>query len=196
VTSVAGVFGAASANDPNIGGIAGKALRESIEWSSGIPPVVIGAAVSFCAITLRDRNAIAAAVAALVLLNLPNATARLTQAFGTVPKPAREAAAALGASPVASFFGLIAPRAAWAIAAALFALAAQMIGETSAVAVAIRASEGPEPLTVQIWHFASNSSLAGTEAAACIVLVLAVGAFLALSRACLLGNHESDAAVR
>lgn len=193
LTTAIAIFAAAGANDTNIGRLAGTAVRESIEWSSGIPPVVIGVAVFFCAIALHDDNTIAAATFALVLLNLPNATARLTRAFGTVPRDAREAAAALGASPVASFFGLVQPAAVWAVAAAIFALTAQMIGETSAVAVAISASDGSEPLSVQIWHYAANSSMAGTEAAACMVLVLLVGLFRALSRACARRNVESNA---
>ena len=194
VTSLIAAFAAAGANDTNIGGFAGVAVRESIEWASGIPPVVIGVSVFFCAIAVHSQNAIAAATLALVVLNLPNAAARLTRAFATVSQDAREAAAALGASPVASFFGLIRPSAAWGVAAALLALAAQMIGETSAVATAISASDGPEPLSVQIWRYASNTSIAGTEAASCIVLVLCVGLFAALSRACARRNVESNAA--
>jgi ABC-type phosphate transport system permease subunit len=184
VTVGIGLFAAAAANDASIGGFAGPAVRESIEWASGIPPVVIGLSVFFCAIALHGDQAVAAAVAALVLLNLPNAAARLTQAFGTVPRDAREAAAALGASPAASYFALVQPAATWAVAGAVFTLGAQMIGETSAVAVAVSASDGPEPLSVQIWHYASNVSMAGTEAAACIVLVVAVGILMGLSRAC------------
>ncbi|MDQ6766223.1 MAG: ABC transporter permease subunit [Candidatus Eremiobacteraeota bacterium] len=188
---VAGVFAAASANDPSIGSMAGKALRESLEWSSGIPPVVVGAAVFFCVMALHAQNTILTAAVALILLNLPNATARFSRAFGMVPRQTRDAAAALGASPAASFFGLLAPSAAWAIASAFLTLAAQMIGETSAITIAISASFGPEPLSVKIWHFASNRSLAGTEASACIVLVFLIGILLALSRACLRRNVES-----
>lgn len=194
LTFLAAIFAAASAGDPSIGGIAGKALRGSFEWSSGIPPVVIGTSVFFAAAALREHNAIVAATVALILLNLPNATVRLAYAFDTVPRDAREAATALGASPVASFFGLVRPRASWAVAAALFALVAQMVGETSAVALAIGASAGPEPLAVKIWHFASNISLAATEAASCIVLVIAIGAFLALARACARKHVEAMAA--
>ncbi len=190
VTVGIALFAAAAANDSSIGGFVGSTVRESIEWSSGIPPVVIGVAVLFCAIAVRHQNTIVAATFALVLLNLPNAAARLAQAFATLPRGAREAAAALGASPVASYLGLIQPATGWAAAAALFALTGQMIGETSAVAVAIGASDQPEPLSVQIWHFASNASMAGTEAAACIVLVLVVGACFALSRACLRRSVE------
>jgi ABC-type Fe3+ transport system permease subunit len=184
VTIGIALFAAAAANDANIGGFAGPALRESMEWALGIPPVVVGLSVFFCTIALRADQAIVAAIAALVVLNLPNASARLTLAFGTVPRDAREAAAALGASPAASYFALVQPAAAWAVAAAVFSLAAQMIGETSAVAVAVSASDGPEPLSVRIWRYASNASMARTEAAACIILVIAIGTFLGLARAC------------
>jgi ABC-type Fe3+ transport system permease subunit len=191
ITFVAGLFAAGTENDPNIGGFGARALRESVEWSSGIPPVVIGAAVFFCAIALHNQNAVTMAVLALVLLNLPNATARLALAFGSVPLRAREAAAALGAPPAAVFLRLILPNASWAVAAALFALVAQMVGETTAIVIATSTSDGPQPLAVQIWHFASNSSLVANEAAACIVLVLVVAVFLALSRACLRRGVES-----
>jgi len=191
ITFVAGTLAAGSANDPNIGGIASKALRESIEWSSGTPPVVVGAAVFFCAIALHGQNALAMATFALVVLNVPNATSRLALAFGAVPRQACEAAAALGASSAASFFGLVLPLSVWAVAAALFAVAAQMIGETTAIAIAVSTSNGPQPLSVQIWHFASNRSLAGAEAAACAVLVTVIVIFLALSRACLRRGVEA-----
>jgi len=184
ITLGVALFAAAAANDSSIGGFAGLAVRESIEWSSGIPPVVIGVAVFFCAVALRYDNAIVAAVFALVLLNLPNAAARLTRSFGTVPRDAREAAAALGATPATAYFGLVQPHAAWAVAASIFGLASQMVGETSAVAVAVSASDGPGPLSVQIWRFASNSSMAGSEAAACIVLVIVISILHALAAAC------------
>lgn len=184
VTIGIALFAAVAANDPDIGGFAGPAVRDSMDWASGIPPVVVGLCVFFCTIALHGNQAIVAAVAALVLLNLPNASTRLTQAFGTVPKDAREAAAALGASPAASYFALVQPAATWAVAAAVFSLAAQMVGETAAVAVAVSASDGPEPLSVQIWHYASNVSMANTEAAACVVLALCVSVLIGLSRAC------------
>ena len=191
VTFVAGLFAAGSANDPNIGGIASKALRESIEWSSGTPPVVVGVAVFFCAIALHSQNALAMATFALVVLNVPNATSRLALAFGEVPRQTCEAAAAVGASSAASFFGLVLPASSWSIAAAALAVTAQMIGETTAIAIAISTSNGSQPLSVQIWHFASNRSLAGAEAGACVVLAFAVAVFLALSRACLRRGVES-----
>ena len=184
-TFAVGLFAAGSASDPNIGGIAAKALHESIEWSSGTPPVVVGVAAFFFAIAVHVQNALVMATIALVVLNVPNATSRLALAFGAVPRQACEAAAAAGASSAASFFGLVLPSSMWAVAAALFAVTAQMIGETTAIAIAISTSNGPQPLSVQIWHFASNRSLAGTEAAACIVLTLGVAVSLALSRACL-----------
>jgi ABC-type phosphate transport system permease subunit len=193
LTFAVALFAASSAGDPIIGGIAGRALRESFAWSSGIPPVVVGTAVLLCAIALDRHSALAAAIAALTLLNLPNATARLAHAFDSVPRRAREAAAALGASPAAVFFGLVQPSAVWAVASVLFVLLAQMVGETSAVALAISASGGPEPLAVQIWHFASNISLAGTESASCIVLVLVVGLCLGLSKACARRHLETMA---
>jgi ABC-type Fe3+ transport system permease subunit len=191
ITFIVGVFAAGSANDPNIGGIASKALRESIEWSSGTPPVVVGVAVFFIAIGLHSQNALALATLALVVLNVPNATSRLALAFDAVPRQAREAAAAIGASSAVSFFALVMPSSTWAVAAALFAVAAQMVGETTAIAIAISTSNGPQPLSVQIWHLASNRSLAGAEAASCAVLGLVIAVFLGLSRACLRRGVES-----
>lgn len=193
LTFVAGIFAAASANDPSIGGIASKALRESIEWSSGTPPVVVGVAIFFCAIALHSQNALLMAAFALIVLNVPNATARLALAFGAVSPQAREAAAAVGASSAASFFGLVLPSSVWGVAAAVFAVTAQMLGETTAIAIAISTSNGSQPLSVQIWHFASNRSLAGAEAAACVVLVAVIIVFLALSRACLRRGVEAVA---
>ncbi len=182
VTFAIGLCAAVTAIDPSIGGVATRAVRESLEWSVGIPPVVIGAAVFFTVVAFVHSAVVGSAAIALIVLNLPNATARLAQAFSGVPDVAREAAAALGASSVSAFFGLTLPRSAWAVAAVLCALAAQMVGETSAVALAVSASGGAQPLSAAIWHFASNVSLAATEAASCLVLVLVVTVCTALSK--------------
>lgn len=183
VTFAIGMCGAVCATDPTIGGAATRAVRESLEWSVGIPPVVIGAAVFFTVVAFAHPSTISTAAIALIILNLPNATARLAQAFSSVPEAAREAAAVVGASSVSAFFGLVLPQSAWAVAAVLCALAGQMVGETSAVALAVSGSAGAQPLSTAIWHFASNVSLAATEAASCLVLVLAVTICTALSKA-------------
>lgn len=185
VVCAAGILAAAAIIDPSIGGVAGVALRRLLEWTAGIPPVVVGAAVFLCAVGLRERNAIAAAVAALVILNLPSATARMARSFAAVPREVREASAALGVSAAASFAGVLVTQAAWSVAATVLAIAALMVGETSAVALATSASTGPEPLSVHVWHYASNSSLASSEAAAAVVLALVIAVLLASSRACL-----------
>ncbi len=181
---VVGFLAAACASDSSVGGSAGKTLRESLAWSSGVSPVVIGVIVFFAAIAAGHHDAIPIAIAALVVLNLPNATSRFAYAFEMIPHDVREAAAALGASPAAAFFNVVRPVAPWCVASVLLGLSAQMIGETSAVALVLSASTGAVPLSVQIWRFASNISLAGSEAAACIVLVIVIGAFTALSVLC------------
>lgn len=183
VTFAIGMCAAVCATDPSIGGAASRAVRESLEWSVGIPPVVIGTTVFFTVVAFVHSSMVGTAAIALVVLNLPNATARLAQTFSSVSQAAREAAAAVGASSVTAFFGLILPQSAWAVAAVLCALAGQMIGETSAVALAASATIGAQPLSAAIWHFASNVSLAATEGASCLVLVLAVAICTALSKA-------------
>lgn len=196
VTFVSALFAAVCATDPTVGGLSRAAVRQSLEWSVGIPPVVIGAAVFFMVVALGHATAIAAGSAALVLLNLPNAAARLAQVFSRVPTGAREAAAAVGASPVTIFFAVVQPYATWLVASVFFTLAAQMVGETAAVALALGATSGAQPLSATIWHFASNSSLASTEAASCIVLVLVVSVCLGLSKACLHRHVEASAIAR
>jgi ABC-type Fe3+ transport system permease subunit len=183
VTCSIAIAAAACVSDATIGGAAGNTVRGSLEWSTGIPPVVIGLAV-FVAVTGSSRlvNAEVAA-AALIVLNLPYATARFSQAFSWTPAQAKEAAAAAGASPAATFFSVVLPRSSWATASIVFALAAQMMGETSAI-VAAGANMGTQPLTAQIWHYASNPALARSEAASCMLLIVMVATLAALSKAC------------
>jgi ABC-type phosphate transport system permease subunit len=183
VTCAVGMFAAACATDTTIGGRTSWLLSRSLEWSAGIPPVVIGVVVFFVAIALTHAIGVEVSAATLVVLNLSNSTARFARAFSEVSDDERAAAAAAGASPVVTFFSILLPRSAWALGAAFFRLGAQMSGETAAI-VAANAAAGRQPLSAQIWHFASNASLARTEAAACMLLVLVISAFTALSRVC------------
>jgi ABC-type spermidine/putrescine transport system permease subunit II len=195
-TFVTATFAAVCATDPSIGGLTRAALRESLEWSMGIPPVVIGAAVFFIVVAAGHTSILGAASAALIILNLPNASARLAQVFSRVPQTAREAAAAVGASPVTVFFALVRPYAGWAVASVFFTLAAQMFGETSAVTLALSALSGAQPLSATIWHFASNPSMVSIEAASCVILVLVVSVCLGLSKACARRHVEASATAR
>jgi ABC-type Fe3+ transport system permease subunit len=183
VTCAIGLFAAACTTDTTIGGRTSRPLCRSLEWSAGIPPVIIGVVVFFVAIALAHAAAMEVAVVTLIVLNLPNSTARFARAFSEVREDERAAAAAAGASPVTIFLSILVPRCAWALGTAFFWLGAQMTGETSAI-VAANAAAGRQPLAAQIWHFASNASLARSEAAACILLVLVISAFIALSRVC------------
>jgi ABC-type phosphate transport system permease subunit len=183
LTCATGIFAAACTTDIAIGGRTSWLLCRSLEWSAGIPPVVIGVVVFFVAIALVHSLGVQVAALTLIVLNLPNSTARFARALLEVSEGERAAAAAAGASPVMIFFSILLPRSAWALGAEFFRIGAQMTGETSAIVAANAAGAG-QPLSAQIWHFASNVSLARTEAAACILLVLVISTFTALSRVC------------
>lgn len=184
VTMVISIPAAACASEPTIGTRTRDALLASLRWSLGLPPVVTGVAVFFVAIAFVHSAGIGAGIAALIVLNLSNATARFAQAYASIPAASREAAAAAGASPVLIFFSIVQRRAAWAVSAAALTIAAQMIGETSAVLLASGARSAHVPLPVQIWQYASDAGMAPGEASSCIVLVLSVAVCLSLARAC------------
>lgn len=184
VTIVLAIPAAACADESSIGGPLRGGLLASLGWSLGIPPVVIGAAVFFVAMAFAHDAGLAAAIGALIVLNLPNATARLLRAYDRVPKASREAAAAAGASPVQTFFDVVQRRAIWSVAAVSLTIAAQMLGETSGILVALGARTTRAPLPLQIWQFASNSGLAASEAWSCLVLVAAVTLSVVLARLC------------
>lgn len=191
VTFVMGVFAAACASDVVIGGFAYRLVCEALKWFLGIPPLVVGVCLFIVAASIGRSSIVAVSALALIVLNLPNATARLSQAFASVSARSREAAAAAGASPVTIFAGLVLPQTRWALAAATLGITGQMIGETSAVVVAIDSRAGVQPLPAAIWHLASNQSLAQTEAASCMLLVLICGVCLAASKACA-RNHAEE----
>jgi ABC-type Fe3+ transport system permease subunit len=183
-TVVLAVPVAACADERSIGGAMRGAVLASLGWSLGMPPVVIGVAVFLIATAFAHTAGLAAAIAALIVLNVPNATARFLRAYGRVPDGLREAAAAAGASPVHTFFAVVQRRAALAVAAATLTIAAQMVGETSAILLASGARAVNEPLSLQIWQFASNAGLAQSEAASCLVLVAGVALCLVLAKLC------------
>jgi len=193
VTMAIGIPAAACASEPIVGTQIRVALLASLRWSLGLPPVVIGVAAFFVAMTFVRSAGIGAGIAALIVLNLSNATARFAQAYASVPAAAREAAAAAGASPVLIFFSIVQRRAVWAVSAATLTIAAQMIGETSAVLAASGARSAQAPLPLQIWQYASDAGMAPSEASSCIVLVLSVAACLSLARVCR-GRHRSSMA--
>jgi ABC-type Fe3+ transport system permease subunit len=116
VTIALAIPAAACADERGIGGPVRGALLASVGWSLGIPPVVIGVAVFFIATAFAHAAGLGAAIAALVMLNLPNAMSRFLRAYGCAPTGLREAAAAAGATPVQTFLDVVQRRAAWAVA--------------------------------------------------------------------------------
>jgi ABC-type Fe3+ transport system permease subunit len=195
LTAAASCFAAVCASETAIGGRAGAVLRKVLEPSSGIPPVTVGLAVFLVALQLQGNGSVRfwVIVATLSALNLPNASARFAGIFAGLPMREREAALAAGASPVAAFFGVIAPRSAMGLAAEFFSVGAQMAGETSAI-VAAGAAGRWQPLSALVWRYASNPALANTEAASCTLLVLVVAAFVLLARACRAAGASGSAA--
>ena len=185
VTAAIAIPAAACAAETSIGGAMGSALLGSLGWSLGMPPVVIGVAVFFVTMAFAHETGIGAAVVALVVLNLPNATARFIDAYACVPAHVHEAAAAAGASSVHTFFDVVQRRALRAVASASLTIAGQMLGETSAVLLASGArGVAAAPLSMQIWQFASNPSLIASEASSCILLVLGVAVCMVLAKMC------------
>jgi ABC-type Fe3+ transport system permease subunit len=191
IISIVGFLAAVCTTEVTTGKRLARALKQSLGLSAGIPPVVIGVAMFFVATTAREPSHLPIIAATLTVLNLPNATARFARIFEGMAPDEKEAAVAAGASEAATFFGVVAPRSTWALGAVLFSMAAQMAGETSAV-VAVNAGANPRPLSALIWQFGSDPSLATTEAAACMLLVLVVAAFTLAAKACEKKSANSD----
>jgi ABC-type phosphate transport system permease subunit len=160
--------------------------------------VVIGVAVlailtSDSAILAWARsNAWTAAAVALGVLNLPIMTARFRTVLRAVPLRWRSAAAAAGADPAETFFGVVAPRAAPGKVAVLLNAAGQMLGETVVVAIVLSVENGsrqangvtafaPVPLAVHLWQDLtlghpdlSNASVAASETLLLLAAIVAL----------------------
>lgn len=172
--------------DPALGGSAGRCLMAALRWSNGLPAVVMGVALFIAfARTMLEHPAFEIAAPALVAVNLSNATVRCVQSFSSLPPDAREAAAALGASPARIVISLVMRQTGWATAAAALALASAMLGQSAALVVALGLSSRTLPLSVSLWRMASTLSLAHTAAATGILLVLLCAALLAASQVCM-----------
>jgi ABC-type phosphate transport system permease subunit len=162
-----------------------RALPSSLGWMTGIPPVVIGAVLYFLTELDRSPHVGALSAAALVLLNLPNATAKFAHVGWLVPPEARDVSAALGVRSPLAFLQLVRLYASWACAAALFTLAAQMAGETAAIVLATAHTVGNYPLAASIWFAALDPRHELGQALACAVLIILVGIGRTLAHVCL-----------
>jgi ABC-type phosphate transport system permease subunit len=178
-------FAAVAAAERPVGGWAGAAVNASLRFAPAIPSVVFG--VAALAIVTSDaavfawahENAMTAAVIALGALNLPIMTARFRTAFREVPHRWRMAAAAAGADPPATFFGIVVPRAALGTIAAMLTAAGQMLGETALLAIVLGVGNGGlmfalAPLSVHLWEdlLESRHGLTPAVSQASEVLVL------------------------
>ena len=181
VVSLVAFCAAASQWDARIGGTVTKLLPGWLPWATGLPPVVVGAVLFFAYAMLRVHLSLGTAAVGLIVLNTPPVCARMLRILRTMPAELQEAAAAAGAEPVFVLFRVLVPRALRDLLASASQAAAEMVGQAAVVILAGGVAGQRDPLSVQIWHFAPNRSLAHIEAAQCIVLLLFVLAFALIS---------------
>lgn len=177
-----GFAAAGAAIDAKIGGFLAKFTEPAADARVATASVVVGTVILIVVVSAGYRPDIFSAALALVVVNLPAMTGRFARALRAVPPVHLQAAAATGAGPVHIFFAVLARAAVKGLVAAVLITAAQMLGETAALAVASRAALGGShlkastfgawPLAVDLWTRASAHADWGAVSAATLILTL------------------------
>ncbi|MDQ6781634.1 MAG: ABC transporter permease subunit [Candidatus Eremiobacteraeota bacterium] len=181
LVTVIGFFAAASIWDARIGGSPTGLLLAWLPWASGVPPVIVGCAIYFSLVLLGLPFSLPSAACALIILNAPNAALRMLRILRQTPSELADAATAAGAGPVFVLLRVSLPRAAREILGSVCQSAAEIVGQTAVVILAVGTMTAGAPLPAQIWHFAGNRSLLAVASAQCIVLLALVLGFAILA---------------
>jgi len=179
-----GFAAAGAAIDAKIGGFLAKFTEPAADSRIATASVVVGTVILIVVVSAGYRPDILSASLALVVVNLPAITGRFARALRAVSVVRLQAAAATGAGPVHIFFFVLARAAAKGLVAAVLTTAAQMLGETAALAVASRAALGGShlkastlgawPLAVDLWTRASAHADLSAVSAATLILTLII----------------------
>ena len=209
VTSVLSFFAAAAASDYALGGQAGGLLRFSMRFGPSMPSIALGVALAIVVGTnasiagVVTAHPIAFASLALVLLNVPVATARFRWIFAAASKAWMTAALASGASPAYAYASIVIPRALPSMGRVVLNTAAQIVGEATLVTIAFAAAgslQSPSPgavgLTTLLWRKLVAPSGAVTTDAQAAAAVLVLVALVLLIRVAAYALVRRYAAVR
>lgn len=181
--AVVGILAAIAISDARIFGTAVTKVRAAISLIGSIPTVVLAFAAATAMGVLYEQPTLTAAALALAFINMPLMTALATSALAGSSPDLREAAAALGASPMYVVRRVLLPGTGARLWAAALIVATQMIGGAAAIALVAgvivpggpgRAPVGAWPLATDVWAHGMSGAHYGVTAVGALILTVVI----------------------
>lgn len=185
-----GILAAIGLSDARIFGSAVTKVRAVISITGSIPTVVAAVAATTALAAMGQQPTLTAAAIALAFINMPLMTALAANVLAASPPGLREAATALGASPMYVMRRVLLPGSGKRLGAAVLIVATQMIGGVAVIALVagsiVPRGQGWAPvgawplalsvwsLTLSAWSHGSSSSRYGVAAVGALLLIVII----------------------
>jgi len=183
LAAVVGVFAAIAAADVRIFGSAAFGMRGALGLVGSVPTVIVAFSVAVAATAAGWRPTLTGAAVLLAVINMPLMTSLALSVLTQRTAKIREAATALGATPMFTVRHVLLPRAMSGLWGAVTIVATQIIGAAGAIAIIAGAnvpnSTGAAPiyawpLAVHVWIRAGAVSGYGATAAGALLLAILI----------------------
>jgi ABC-type phosphate transport system permease subunit len=182
-TIIVGVFAAIAATEVRIFGVAAAGMRSALALLGSLPTIVVAFAAAIGVNALGWHPNLTGAALLLAAINMPLMTGLSVEALSRKSMDVREAATALGASPMFIVRRVLLPKSGARLGSAIIIVATQLIGAAAAVAIVTgalvprtggAAPVGAWPLAVDVWMRGGNIGGYGATAAAALFLGLMI----------------------
>jgi ABC-type phosphate transport system permease subunit len=182
-TIIVGVFAAIAATEVRIFGVAAAGMRSALALLGSLPTIVVAFAAVIGVNALGWHPNLTGAALLLAAINMPLMTGLSVEALSRKSMDVREAATALGASPMFIVSRVLLPKSGARLGSAIIIVATQLIGAAAAVAIVAgalvarsggAAPVGAWPLAVHVWMRGGNIGGYGATAAAALFLGLMI----------------------
>jgi phosphate transport system permease protein len=179
LAAVVGVFAAIGAADTRIFGSAAIGMRGALGLMGSVPTVVVAFSAAVCAVAVGWRPTLTGAALLLAVINMPLMTSLALSVLTRRSADIRDAATAVGATPMFLVRHVLLPRAMSGLWGAVMIVGTQIIGAAGAIAIIAGANvpnstgEAPInawPLAVHVWIRASAAGGYGATAAGALLL--------------------------
>jgi ABC-type phosphate transport system permease subunit len=182
-TIVVGVFAAIAATEVRLFGVAAAGMRSALALLGSLPTIVVAFAAVIGVNALGWHPSLTGAAFLLAAINMPLMTGLAVDALSRRSMDVREAASALGASPMFIVRRALLPNSGARLGSAIIIVATQLIGAAAAIAIVAgalvprssgAAPVGAWPLAVHVWVRGGDIGGYGATAAAALFLGLMI----------------------
>jgi ABC-type phosphate transport system permease subunit len=183
LAALVGIMAAIGLSDARIFGSAVVRVRTVVSITGSIPTVVAAVAAATALAALGQQPTLTAAAVALAFINMPLMTALATSVLTGSAPGLREAAAALGASPMYVMRRVVLPGSGTHLGAAILIVGTQIIGGAAAIALVTGsivprgfgwAPVGGWPLAVDVWSHGADGSRYQVAAVGALMLTVII----------------------